>query len=47
MDFAAKPMKGYVYVSEEGMCGPIDFSYWIDLCLKHNPQAKAAKKKKQ
>lgn len=46
MDFAGKPMKGYVYVSDEGMRSSIDFDYWINLCLKHNPEAKAAKKKK-
>ena len=46
MDFAGKPMKGYVYVSEEGMRTPADFSYWINLCLAHNPEAKAAKKRK-
>jgi hypothetical protein len=39
-------MKGYVYVSNEGVRSHVDLSYWIDLCLKHNPQAKAAKKKK-
>ena len=46
MDFAGRPMQGYVYVSDEGMRSPVDLSYWIDLCLMHNPQAKAAKKKK-
>lgn len=46
MDFAGRPMKGYVYVNHEGMKTQPDFNYWIDLCLAHNPQAKAAKKKK-
>ena len=46
MDFASKPMKGYVYVSEEGMKTKKDFNYWINLCLEFNPRAKAAKKKK-
>ena len=46
MDFAGKPMKGYVYVADEGMRNPVDFLYWINLCLAYNPMAKAAKKKK-
>jgi len=46
MDFSGRPMKGYVYVSEEGMSNNIDFKYWIELCLAYNPEAKAAKKKK-
>ncbi|MBS1519589.1 MAG: TfoX/Sxy family protein [Bacteroidetes bacterium] len=39
MDFAGKPMKGYVYVSDEGMRNQTDLNYWIGLCLAHNPQA--------
>ncbi len=46
MDFAGKPMKGYVYVSEDGLRSKLEFNYWIGLCLAHNPLAKAAKKKK-
>jgi TfoX/Sxy family transcriptional regulator of competence genes len=46
MDFGGRPMKGYVYVSEEGMKTKAEFAYWINLCLAHNPNAKAAKKKK-
>jgi TfoX/Sxy family transcriptional regulator of competence genes len=45
MDFAGRPMKGYVYVSEVGMRNQADFNYWINLCLVHNPEAKASKKK--
>ena len=47
MDFTGKPMKGYVYVSEEGMKKKKDFDYWIELCLKFNAQAKASKKRKK
>ena len=46
MDFAKRPMKGYVYVNEEGIKKRADFKYWIDLCLEFNPKAKASKKKK-
>ncbi len=47
MDFTGRSMKGYVYVSEEGMKKKKDFEYWIDLCLAYNVIAKASKKKKK
>ena len=45
MVFTGKPMKGYVYVSDEGMKTKKDFDYWINLCLEFNNKAKASKKK--
>jgi TfoX/Sxy family transcriptional regulator of competence genes len=45
MDFSGRPMKGYVYVSEEGMKSKKDFEYWVSLCLEYNPKVKASKKK--
>ncbi len=45
MDFTGKPMKGYVYVSEEGLKSKKDIMYWITLCLDFNKEAKASKKK--
>jgi TfoX/Sxy family transcriptional regulator of competence genes len=45
MVFTGRPMKGYVFVSEEGMKAKKDFDYWIRLCLEFNPKAKASKKK--
>ncbi|MDD8017762.1 MAG: TfoX/Sxy family protein [Bacteroidota bacterium] len=45
MDFAHRPMKGYVYVSPEGIDSSKDLKYWIDLCLDFNPKAKSSKKK--
>ncbi len=45
MIFTGKPMKGYVYVSEEGMKTKKKFDYWIELCLDFNKKAKASKKK--
>lgn len=45
MDFAKRPMKGYVYVNEEGRKSKKDFEYWIGLCLEFNSKAKASKKK--
>ena len=45
MVFTGKPMKGYVFVSNEGMKSKRDFDYWINLCLEFNNKAKASKKK--
>lgn len=45
MDFTGKRMKGYVYVSEEGIKTKKQFDYFIDLCLDFNTLAKAAKKR--
>jgi len=46
MDFAGKPMEGYVYVSSEGMQTKTEFDHWIGLCLAFNKEAKASKKKR-
>lgn len=46
MVFTGKPMKGYVFVSEEGLKTQKQFSYWINLCLEFNKLAKSSKKKK-
>ncbi len=45
MVFTGRPMKGYVFVTDEGMKTSKDFKYWIDLCLAFNPKAKSSKKK--
>jgi TfoX/Sxy family transcriptional regulator of competence genes len=45
MVFTGKPMKGYVFVSEDGMRTNKAFDYWIGLCLDFNTRAKASKKK--
>ena len=46
MVFTGRPMKGYIFVAEEGMKSKKDFEYWIGLCIEFNSQAKASKKKK-
>jgi TfoX/Sxy family transcriptional regulator of competence genes len=46
MVFTGKPMKGYVFVNEDGLKGQKQFDYWINLCLEFNSQAKSSKKKK-
>ena len=47
MVFTGKPMKGYVFVSEEGFKSKKDLDYWIGLCLAFNKEAKATPRKKK
>lgn len=47
MVFTGRPMKGYVFVSDEGMKARKEFEYWIGLCLEFNKKAKASKKKQK
>jgi TfoX/Sxy family transcriptional regulator of competence genes len=46
MDFTKRPMKGYVFINEDGMKSKKDFDYWISLALDFNKKAKSSKKKK-
>ena len=46
MIFTGKPMKGYVFVGEEGMKTKKEFDSWISLCVAFNKEAKASKKKR-
>jgi TfoX/Sxy family transcriptional regulator of competence genes len=46
MDFTGKPMKGYVYISSEGLKTKKDMDHWVGLCVAFNKDAKAAKKRK-
>lgn len=45
MDFTAKPMKGYVFVSPEGCDSEATLEFWIQKALDFNPKAKASKEK--
>lgn len=45
MNFTGRPMKGFIFVSEEGTKNKKDFDYWISLALDFNKKAKASKKK--
>lgn len=45
MTFTGRSMKGYVFVSEEGIDTDEDLKNWIQMCLNFNPLAKASKKK--
>jgi TfoX/Sxy family transcriptional regulator of competence genes len=46
MDFTKRPMKGYLYLSPEGVDMDDDLDKWVKRCLKFNPKAKSSKKKK-
>ncbi|MBC3758587.1 RNA methyltransferase [Hyunsoonleella sp. SJ7] len=46
MDFTGRPMKGYIFVAPEGFDSEETLTYWLDLCLKFNPLAKASKSRK-
>ena len=47
MDFTGRPMKGFLWVYEEGFSTSKDLTFWIDKALSFNPLAKASKKKKK
>lgn len=46
MDFTKRPMKGYLFVSSDGIDFQEDLEFWIDRCLEFNPFAKSSKKSK-
>lgn len=46
MDFTKRPMKGYVYLSPDGIDMDDDLEYWVQLALDFNPLAKKSKKRK-
>jgi hypothetical protein len=45
MEYTGKPMKGYIYVAENGFATARDLAHWLQLCLDFNPLAKSGKKK--
>ena len=46
MNFTVKPMKGYVFLTDEAIDLDEDLHYWLQLALDFNPLAKASKKRK-
>lgn len=46
MDFTHKPMKGWVFISPEGIDKVKDLEYWILLALDYNKKVKPAENKK-
>lgn len=47
MDFTGRPMKGYIFVTPDGIDMEDDLKYWLELCIAFNPLAKASPKKKK
>lgn len=48
MDFVKKrPMKGWVFIGEEGIDTVKDLEYWIEMALEYNIVSKVSKKKKR
>lgn len=45
MDFTNRPMKGFVFISPEGVDMEEDLEFWVDKALEYNPKAKSSKKK--
>jgi TfoX/Sxy family transcriptional regulator of competence genes len=45
MDFTGRVMKGFLFIDDTAVDMDEDLEYWVDLCLKYNPKAKASKKK--
>jgi TfoX/Sxy family transcriptional regulator of competence genes len=46
MDFAKRPMKGFLYVNPDGVDMDDDLDKWVKRCLEFNPKAKSSKRKK-
>lgn len=47
MDFTGRPMKGFIFLTEEAIDLDVDLNYWLQLALAFNPKAKASVKKKK
>ncbi len=47
MDFTGRPMRGYTFITEDGIDMDDDLAYWLQLCIDFNPLAKASKKRKK
>ena len=45
MNFTGRVMKGYVFITEEGIDTEADLEGWIQMCLDFIPLAKSSKKK--
>jgi TfoX/Sxy family transcriptional regulator of competence genes len=45
MDFTGRPMRGFVFVSDDGLTSHEDLSSWVALALEFNPRARSSRKK--
>ena len=47
MNFTGRPMKGYVFLTDDAIDLESDLEYWVQLALDFNPIAKASPRKKK
>lgn len=47
INFTGRPMKGFIFLTDEAIDLDKDLQYWLQLALDFNPLAKASKKKKK
>jgi TfoX/Sxy family transcriptional regulator of competence genes len=47
MNFTGRPMKGFVFLTDDATDLDADLNYWLQLALDFNPKAKASKKRKK
>lgn len=47
MNFTGRPMKGFVFLTDDATDLDKDLHYWLQLALEFNPKAKASKKRKK
>jgi hypothetical protein len=45
MDFTGRPMRGFVFVNDEGIATARKLGSWMSLALEFNPRAVSSKKK--
>ena len=45
MDITGRPMKGFVFVDPVGYEADEDLTYWIQLCIDFNPQARSSRRR--
>ncbi len=44
MDFTGKPMKGWIFISPEGLDKVKELAYWVGLALAYNQKARSSTK---
>lgn len=47
MNFTGRPMKGFVFLTDEAIDLDANLHYWLELALDFNPKATSSKKKKK
>ncbi len=45
MMFTGREMKGFIFVSDQGIDLDKDLVFWVNECLEFNPKAKSSKKR--